>query len=213
MSQTRRVAEVPIGDERLEGELVVPDDASGVVLFAHGSGSSRHSPRNNAVAERLREAGLATFLFDLLTEAEDQNRQNRFDISLLTTRLVGATHWVEDQPETSGLDIGYFGASTGAAAALRAADAPDVDAGAVVSRGGRVDLASSVAPSLDVPCLFVVGGEDTDVLARNESVFAELTCEKRLEVVEGAGHLFEGPGQLEEVATLAAEWFADHLGE
>lgn len=211
MSRTRQVVEMDIGECSLEGELAVPDGARGIVLFAHGSGSSRHSPRNNAVAQSLREEGLATFLFDLLTE-EDLVRSSRFDISLLTGRLAKATRWIADHPETEDLAVGYFGASTGAAAALRAASMDDVDVDAVVARGGRVDLAGEVVTTLDVPCLFVVGSEDTDVLELNETVLSELTCEKRLAVVEGAGHLFEGPGHLEDVADLAGEWFVDHLG-
>lgn len=196
----------------LAGELAVPEIPTGLVVFAHGSGSSRHSPRNNAVAERLRDAGLATFLFDLLTEDEDAVREARFDIALLTDRLVDATRWIADHPAADGLSIGYFGASTGAAAALRAAGRDDLAIDAVVSRGGRVDLAGDVVADLTVPCLFVVGSEDAPVLERNEAVLAQLTCEKRLEIVEGAGHLFEGAGQLAAVADLAAEWFRDHLG-
>jgi len=212
MSQSQQIVEMSIGEISLEGELVVPEGASGIVLFAHGSGSSRHSPRNNAVAERLREDDLATFLFDLLTEEEDLVRTKRFDISLLTHRLVEATRWIDDHPQTADLPVGYFGASTGAAAALRAAKQADSEIGAVVSRGGRVDMAGDPITEMDVPCLFIVGSEDTDVLERNEEVLAEMTCEKRLAVVEGAGHLFEGPGQLAEVADLASDWFADHLG-
>jgi len=201
---------VPIGDVRLDGELVVPDGASGLVVFAHGSGSSRLSPRNNYVADVLRARGLGTLLFDLLTEAEDRTYETRFDIDLLTERLLGATRWLRGREGTADLRLGYFGSSTGAAAALRAAADRD-DIGAVVSRGGRVDLASAALPSVGAPTLFVVGGADTEVLERNREALAALTCRKELAVIEGAGHLFEGEGELEEVADLAAEWFAEHL--
>lgn len=212
MTRFQQLVEISLGEVALEGELIVPEEPQGIILFAHGSGSSRHSPRNNAVADRLREDGLATLLFDLLTEEEDVVRQTRFDIPLLTERLAGATEWVEDHPETADLPVGYFGASTGAAAALRAASKEETDIDAVVSRGGRVDMAGDAAMDIDAPCLFIVGSEDTDVLELNEETLAELTGEKRLEIVEGAGHLFEGPGQLEEVADHAADWFVDHLG-
>ena len=212
MARFEGVVTVPLGEVRLEGELVVPEEPQGIVLFAHGSGSSRHSPRNNAVADSLRERGLATFLFDLLTEEEDVVRETRFDISLLTNRLAGATRWIADHAETAGLPVGYFGASTGAAAAMRAASERDIDVDAVVSRGGRVDMAGETATELDVPCLFIVGGEDHDVLELNEETLAKLPGEKELAIVEGAGHLFEGPGQLEEVAALAGDWFVEHLG-
>lgn len=213
MNRVQRLVRIPVDDADLEGELVVPGEASGIVLFAHGSGSSRHSPRNQAVAEALHDAGLGTLLFDLLTEAEDRVRRNRFEIPLLTDRLVGATRWIEEQPSTSGLPIGYFGASTGAAAALRAASRNDVDVDAIVSRSGRVDLAGDRALDADVACLCIVGSDDTEVLDLNEAVLAELECERRLEIVEGAGRLFDGPGELDVVADLASEWFADHLGE
>ncbi|WP_423751380.1 dienelactone hydrolase family protein [Salinirarus marinus] len=202
---------IPTDDVELEGELVVPQDAEGLVVFAHGSGSSRKSPRNNYVAETLRERRLGTLLFDLLTEEEDQIRENRFDIPLLTDRLVAATEWVREREDAGDLNLGYFGASTGAAAALRAAARLDGDVDAVVSRGGRVDMASEVLPSVTAPSLFIVGGADTQVLELNREAFAKLQCEKDLSVVEGAGHLFEGPGELEEVAELAADWFEEHL--
>jgi len=211
MSRTQQLVEMSIDETRLEGELVVPPTASGIVLFAHGSGSSRHSPRNNAVAERLQEAGLGTLLFDLLTEEEDVVRSARFDIPMLTGRLAAVSQWVAENDGTSTLTQGYFGASTGAAAALRAAVRDGTDVDAIVSRGGRVDMASAVAEDVTAPCLFIVGSEDTEVLELNEEVLARLNCEKRLEVIEGAGHLFEGPGQLDEVADLAAEWFSERL--
>jgi dienelactone hydrolase len=201
---------IPIGDVRLDGELVVPDGASGLAVFAHGSGSSRLSPRNNYVADTLRAHGLGTLLFDLLTETEDRTYETRFDIDLLTERLLGATRWLRGREGTADLRLGYFGSSTGAAAALRAAADRD-DIGVVVSRGGRVDLASAALPSVEAPTLFVVGGADTEVLEHNREALAALTCRKELAVIEGAGHLFEGEGELEAVADLAAEWFAEHL--
>lgn len=211
MSDTiETVLSIPVDDVALEGELIVPDEATGLVVFAHGSGSSRHSPRNNFVAEAVRERGLGTLLFDLLTEQEDQDRENRFDISLLTDRLNAVTQWLRDQPETAELTIGYFGSSTGAAAALRGATHSDI--GAVVSRGGRVDMATESLDAVATPTLFIVGGEDEQVLERNEKAYDRLDCEKDLHVVAGAGHLFEGPGELEEVADRAGQWFDTHLG-
>jgi pimeloyl-ACP methyl ester carboxylesterase len=207
----QRAVTVPVDDVRLDGELAVPDGASGLVVFAHGSGSSRLSPRNNFVAEVLRARGLGTLLFDLLTEAEDRRRETRFDIDLLTERLLGATAWLHDREGTTGMRLGYFGASTGAAAALCAAARRGDDIGAVVSRGGRVDLASERLPSVTAPTLFVVGGADTEVLELNREALAVLTCPNELAVIEGAGHLFEREGALEEVADLAAAWFATHL--
>ena len=202
---------IPVDSVELEGELIVPDGASGLVIFAHGSGSSRKSPRNNYVADVLRERGVGTLLFDLLTEAEDRDRDNRFDIPLLTDRLVAATAWLRDCPETTSLRYGYFGSSTGAASALRGAarDATAIDA--VVSRGGRVDLATSVLEAVTAPVLLIVGGNDTQVLAVNRDAADTLTGDTDLHVVEGAGHLFEGPGQLEEVADVAADWFVAKL--
>jgi len=205
------LVDIPVGDVELEGMLEVPEGAPGLVIFAHGSGSSRKSPRNNFVAEVIRDRGLGTLLFDLLTEEEDRDRDNRFDIPLLTDRLVAVTDWVWDREETSDLRTGYFGSSTGAASALRAAARLGGDVDAVVSRGGRVDLASDVLDDVAAPTLFVVGGDDTQVLELNREAHEALTCEKDLHVVEGAGHLFEGEGQLEEVAEVAADWFADAL--
>lgn len=202
------VLSIPVDDVALKGKLIVPEDATGLVVFAHGSGSSRHSPRNNFVAEAVRERGLGTLLFDLLTEQEDQDRENRFDISLLTDRLNAVTQWLRDRSETAELPIGYFGSSTGAAAALRGATRSDIEA--IVSRGGRVDMAVEVLDAVAVPTLFIVGGEDT-VLERNEEAYERLDCEKDLHVVVGAGHLFEDPGELEEVADRAGQWFATHL--
>jgi pimeloyl-ACP methyl ester carboxylesterase len=202
---------IPVDDVELEGMLEIPPDASGLVVFAHGSGSSRKSPRNNFVAEVIRDRGLGTLLFDLLTEEEDQSRENRFDIPLLTERLVAVTEWLWDRDDTADLNVGYFGSSTGAASALRAAARLGDDVDAVVSRGGRVDMASEVLADVQAPSLFVVGGADTQVLELNREAHEQLTCEKELYVVEGAGHLFEGEGQLEEVADVAADWFAETL--
>jgi dienelactone hydrolase len=208
-----RVAAGPVA---LEGSLTVPAAAAGVVLFAHGSGSSRHSPRNRYVAQELNAAGLATLLLDLLTPREEATDAHdahlRFDIDLLAERLVGATDWLRQEPETAPLAVGYFGASTGAAAALVAAAArPGV--GAVVSRGGRPDLAGEALERVEAPTRLVVGANDTQVLRLNREALRRLgAAEKQLRVVPGAGHLFEEPGALEEVARLATAWFTRHLG-
>jgi putative phosphoribosyl transferase len=199
----------------LRGFVEIPHGARGVVLFAHGSGSSRFSPRNNYVAQALREACVGTILFDLLTAEEErldeETRQLRFDIPLLARRLVGATHWAQARPELSRLPLGYFGASTGAAAALCAAAwTPAIRA--VVSRGGRPDLAGSALAQVRAPTLLIVGGDDLEVIALNRRALAQLTCEAHLEIVPGATHLFEEPGALEQVASLAAKWFERHLG-
>lgn len=199
----------------LEGDLGVPDRAVGLVLFAHGSGSSRLSPRNRYVAQALREAGLATLLLDLLTPGEEvvdrQTRHLRFDIELLARRLAGATDWLLTEPASAGLAIGYFGASTGAAAALvAAAQRPDV-VRAVVSRGGRPDLAGRVLTYVEAPTLLIVGGHDVPVIGMNREALAQLSATKELVIVPGATHLFEEPGTLEEVARLAAGWFVRHL--
>ena len=194
----------------LEGMLGVPPHAPGVILFAHGSGSSRLSPRNNYVARVLRDAGLATLLMDLLTEEEDRDYETRFDIDLLTRRLVAASRWIGKQPQSRGLAIGYFGASTGAAAALNAAARLGGAVGAVVSRGGRPDLADAL-DRVQAPTLLIVGGLDTEVIALNRQAYAQLRGEKELTIVPGATHLFEEPGTLEQVAELAARWFTRHL--
>jgi putative phosphoribosyl transferase len=206
---------IEAGKVTLEGTLGFPEEAAGIVLFAHGSGSSRHSPRNRYVAQVLQSKGIATLLFDLLTskeEAIDQyNAELRFNIPFLAKRLAGATEWIRRRPDTRALKIGYFGASTGAAAALVAAAAlPDAIA-AVVSRGGRPDLAEEGLGSVRAPTLLIVGGDDAPVIAMNQDALAQLRCEKKLVIVPGATHLFEEPGTLEEVARLAAEWFAEHL--
>jgi dienelactone hydrolase len=181
------------------------------VLFAHGSGSGRLSPRNNYVAGVLRESGVATLLFDLLTEAEDRIYENRFDIDLLTHRLLLATQWAGQQAATRGLALGYFGASTGAAAALRAAAALGPEIGAVVSRGGRPDLALDDLARVQAPTLLIVGGNDAAVIELNRAAYRELRGDKELKIIPGATHLFEEPGTLEQVANAAADWFRHHL--
>ena len=206
---------VTAGNVTLEGTLDIPQGASGIVLFAHGSGSSRHSPRNRYVARALNEGGLATLLIDLLTVEEEQvdrvTAHLRFDIALLARRLIGATDWLVRYPETLELRIGYFGASTGAAAALvAAAERPDAVA-AIVSRGGRPDLAGPALARVRAPTLLIVGGLDYPVIAMNRDALAEITVEKQLIIVPGATHLFEEPGTLETVAGLAREWFAHRL--
>jgi len=206
-----QLVSIPVDGVELEGMLEVPVDASGVVVFAHGSGSSRKSPRNNFVANTIRDRGLGTLLFDLLTEEEDQVRENRFDIELLTDRLIAATDWLWERDGTRDTNVGYFGSSTGAASALRATVRRGNDVDAVVSRGGRVDLASEVLEDVDVPTLFIVGGADTQVLELNRDALEQLTCRNELHIVDGAGHLFEEEHELEEVADVAANWFVDTL--
>ena len=197
----------------LQGEFALPAQAGGVVLFAHGSGSSRHSPRNTYVAGVLREAGLGTLLFDLLTTAEDRDYATRFDIPLLTSRLVAATQWILRETPATALPIRYFGASTGAAAALAAAGEMGTRIGAVVSRGGRPDLAGAAALArVTAPTLLIVGARDPAVIALNREAHAQLGCVKTLHIVPGATHLFEEPGTLEQVAALAADWFVRWLG-
>ena len=194
-------------------DLEVPANARGAVLFAHGSGSSRHSPRNRHVAKVLQQAGLATLLIDLLTPQEDAERANRFDIVLLVERLAGALCHLQAEPRTARLPVGVFGASTGAAAALELAAAAPQEVRAVVSRGGRPDLAARASlHKVRAPTLLIVGGDDAGVIELNQQAYAELGCVKQLAIVPGATHLFEEPGTLEEVARLAAEWFTRHLG-
>lgn len=199
------------GPPSLGGHLTVPEQARGLVIFAHGSGSSRHSPRNRYVAGLLNDAGLATLLFDLLTTHEEHSRANVFDIELLAERLAGASRWAGEQPGLGELPVGYFGASTGAAAALRAAAEPGARTRAVVSRGGRPDLAIRSLSEVRAPTLLIVGALDTLVLQLNREAQAGLRCENRLEVVAGATHLFEEPGTLQVAAELAASWFTTHL--
>lgn len=209
---TPSVVRIPTGEAAMEGALAVPPHAVGLVLFAHGSGSSRHSPRNNAVAAALREAGIATLLMDLLTPEEDGDCVRRFDIGLLAGRLLAAARWAAAQPAARALPLGFFGASTGAAAALEAAAALGDTVQAVVSRGGRPDLASRAAlAAVTAPTLLLVGGCDADVLKLNRMALDRLRCEKALRVVPGATHLFEEPGTLEDVARQAATWFAGHF--
>jgi dienelactone hydrolase len=206
---------IQAGSVTLEGDLQVPDHATAVVLFAHGSGSGRHSTRNRYVAGELQNAGLATLLIDLLTQAEEaidqQTAHLRFDIPLLAERLVAATRWLGDEPATRPLPVGYFGASTGGGAALVAAAALPERVGAVVSRGGRPDLAGDALPSVRAPTLLIVGGRDLTVLALNRAAMARMRTEVRLEIVPGATHLFEEPGALKTVAHLARDWFVQHL--
>jgi len=209
---TSTLAYIPAGPVTIEGMLEIPDRAVGLVLFAHGSGSSRLSPRNNYVAGVLRQAGVGTLLMDLLTPAEDRDYERRFDIALLTQRLLDAARWVVSQPALHDLPLGFFGASTGAAAAIEAAAMLGADARAVVSRGGRPDLASRVAlGNVTAPTLLLVGGLDDIVIDLNQQAYAQLHCEKELVIIPGATHLFEEPGTLEEVARQAAAWFAKYL--
>ena len=207
-----RLVRIPANGIEVEGALAIPADARGIVLFAHGSGSSRHSPRNNFVAQVLHSAGLGTLLMDLLTREEDAIYENRFDIDLLTWRLERATQWVMEQPESKALDIGYFGASTGAAAALQAAATFGASIGSVVSRGGRPDLAMAALGNVKSPTLLIVGGLDDVVIELNRRAYEKLQVERHLAIVPGATHLFEEPGTLQEVARLAADWFKGHLG-
>lgn len=201
--------EVQSAGASVSGRLTIPRHPRGIVVFAHGSGSSRHSPRNRFVAQVLQSAGLATLLFDLLTDAEEQDRANVFDIELLSARLVGVTHWLRTAADTAGLPVGYFGASTGAGAALRAAAETDVFA--VVSRGGRPDLAGAFLGKVRAPTLLIVGSRDEQVLELNRAAAAAMTARCEIAIVEGATHLFEEPGTLEQVAGLARQWFTDHL--
>jgi putative phosphoribosyl transferase len=203
--------EVHVGPVRLGGHLTVPESAGGVVVFAHGSGSSRHSPRNRYVADVLNQAGLGTLLFDLLTPMEERHRANVFDVELLAHRLVDVTRWLGTQPDVSAVPVGYFGASTGAAAALWAASEPDADVTAVVSRGGRPDLAWPRLAAVTAPTLLIVGAHDDVVLDLNRKAQTQLRCENRLAVVPRATHLFEEPGTLQAAAELARDWFTDHL--
>lgn len=211
-----RLAQIPAGSVTLEGNLSIPDRARAVILFAHGSGSSRHSPRNRFVARVLNDAGLATLLTDLLTadeeEVDEVTRRLRFDIILLAQRLVAITDWLAVQPEAQEMRIGYFGASTGAAAALVAAAERPAVVGAIVSRGGRPDLAGPALSRVRAPALLIVGGDDFPVLELNRQALRELRGEAELSIVPGATHLFEEPGALEEVARLSAQWFTRHLG-
>lgn len=203
---------IPVDGVTLEGALAIPANAQGLVLFVHGSGSSRFSPRNNFVARELHNAGLGTLLIDLLTRTEDLDYERRFDIPLLTQRVLRVADWLQAQPQTKKLALGYFGASTGAAAALQAAAALENKVKAVVSRGGRPDLAGAQAlGQVHCPVLLMVGGHDDVVIELNQQAHARLVCPKELVIVPGATHLFEEPGTLEQVAKLAADWFRRHL--
>jgi len=207
--------QIPAGAATLAGDLSIPDRAAALVLFAHGSGSSRHSPRNQLVARTLNNAGLATLLFDLLTQKEEaidlRTREHRFNISLLAERLIHATKWAKQREQARHLRIGYFGSSTGGAAALDAAAELPEKVGAVVSRGGRPDLAGNALPKVRAPTLLIVGGEDHVVIDLNEKARAQMRCEVRIDIILGATHLFEEPGALGQVANLATDWFVRHL--
>jgi putative phosphoribosyl transferase len=212
---TNNYVAISINEITLEGNLVIPTKVQGIVLFAHGSGSSRFSPRNRFVAEQLQASGLATLLMDLLTLKEEtidiQTREFRFDIKLLSERLIGATRWLRKETATQELNIGYFGSSTGAAAALIAAAKHPDNINAVVSRGGRTDLAENYLLRVKAPTLLIVGGNDVHVIAINRESMKQLNTEKKLEIISGASHLFEEQGKLEEVAKLATDWFKKHL--
>ncbi|WP_242916185.1 dienelactone hydrolase family protein [Pontibacter liquoris] len=203
---------IDMPDVSLIGDLVIPEHAKGLVVFSHGSGSSRHSTRNRFVAQHLQRSGFATLLFDLLTEEEDRDTRNRFDIVKLTQRLIQTTYWLQQDPRTTAYNIGFFGASTGAASAIgaAAAEGPDIIK-AVVSRGGRPDLADAVLPDLMVPTLLIVGGKDEEVLQLNIQAHDRMQCIKDVEVVPDATHLFEEPGALEMAAQLATDWFRKYL--
>jgi putative phosphoribosyl transferase len=213
-ADVEREVQVKAGAATLAGNLALPAAARGLILFAHGSGSSRHSPRNRAVARVLREAGLGTLLIDLLTRGEETEDaitgHLRFDIGLLARRLVAVTDWIHQEPLTRGYPVGYFGASTGGGAALvAAAERPEVFA--VVSRGGRPDLAEDALPRVTAPTLLIVGGEDVPVIGMNRAAAARMRAKVRMDIVPGASHLFEEPGALERVSALAARWFEEHL--
>jgi dienelactone hydrolase len=210
-----REVELPIGHEAVGADLMVPPEPKGIVVFAHGSGSSRHSPRNRLVAATLQRAGMATLLLDLLTPSEEhrdlRTREHRFDIALLADRLLIATRWVVGQEDLAYLRVGYFGASTGAAAALVAAARLKNAVGAVVSRGGRPDLAGDTLPAVMAPTLLIVGGDDDVVIPLNEEAMHRMRCDRALAIVPGASHLFEEPGALERVCELATDWFRRHF--
>ena len=208
---SRKMISIPIGKIKLEGELTIPFESKSLVIFSHGSGSSRFSTRNNFVAKELHKKNISTFLFDLLTKEEDEVYSNRFNIDLLTERLVQSTKYIASLPQYSDLKIGYFGASTGAASALRATELLPEIINSIVSRGGRPDLAMSSVPRIKAPTLLIVGEKDYDVLELNRKVLNELNCIKKLEIVPNATHLFEETGTLEKVASIASEWFSKTL--
>ncbi len=211
-NETReRESEIPSGGRMMHGTLTIPDTARGIVTFAHGSGSSRFSPRNRYVAEVLQQGGLATLLIDLLDEEEEADRRNVFDIELLSSRLQSAVDWLSQEAETRDLRLGHFGASTGAASALVAAARQPERVAAVVSRGGRPDLAGAYLPRVKAPTLLIVGGKDDRVIQLNEEALAQLRCSREMVIIPGATHLFPEPGALEEVARLARDWFLPRL--
>lgn len=203
--------DIRLSSVTLKGDLIVPDGASGIVVFSHGSGSSRFSTRNTFVAQFIRKHGMGSLLFDLLTEEEDQDYEKRFDIELLTQRLIEVTQWLQKTEVAKALPIGYFGASTGAASALGAAAYFGPMIKAVVSRGGRPDLAFTVLPSVTAPTLLIVGGRDSEVIDLNQFAYENLSCIRQFEIVDGATHLFEEPGAMEQVADLAVSWFERYL--
>ena len=211
MDLINQLVNITDGEVSLEGELIVPADPKGIILFAHGSGSSRHSPRNQYVAQVLQESGIGTLLFDLLTAEEDTDYNRRFDIPLLTNRLVMATEWLQENPQVEKLPVGYFGASTGAAAALLAAAEFEAKISCVISRGGRPDMAEGSLDKVQAPTLLLVGGLDDVVIELNQKAYDQMRCEKELKIVPGATHLFEEPGTLEQVAQLARDWCLQHL--
>jgi len=203
--------DIPLTSVNLKGDLVIPEDARGIVIFSHGSGSSRFSPRNKLVAELFHQNHIGTLLFDLLTEEEDQVYVNRFNIDLLVSRLIEVTEWMKEQPEVKELPIAYFGASTGAASALRAAAYFGKEIKAVVSRGGRPDMAIEALPMVKSPTLLIVGGIDVPIIGMNKRAYDELTSVKEMKIVPGATHLFEEPGKLAEVAEMAIVWYRTYL--
>lgn len=213
MENFKELVRIPSGQVQIVGSLEVPEHPIGIVVFAHGSGSSRFSPRNNYVAGTLRDERIGTLLLDLLTPQEDEQYRTRFDIPLLTERLLAAVEWLQRQAAGNrALPVGLFGASTGAAAALQVAAMPEAHVVAVVSRGGRPDLAGTAAlEQVHAPTLLIVGGNDAEVIELNKTAYHALLCEKRMEIVAGATHLFEEPGALEEVAEIACEWFFLHF--
>lgn len=219
MEQVKKgqIVHIPMDHQQLDGELIIPAQAKGLVLFAHGSGSSRFSPRNQFVAQCLHQNGLAVLLMDLLTQEEDmvdqQTRAYRFDIELLAERLLVVTNWLLQEEATRTLRIGYFGASTGAAAALIAAAKKGAQVSAVVSRGGRPDLATSYLPRVTAPTLLIVGENDPEVIELNRQAYLTLTCQKDMKIIPEATHLFEEPGALEEVSKLACQWFESYLSQ
>ncbi|MGB5077031.1 MAG: alpha/beta hydrolase [Sphingorhabdus sp.] len=208
---SRAVDDVRVGSHHLPGLLGIPAEPIGLVIFAHGSGSGRFSPRNNHVASALREHHIATLLVDLLTEIEEQDRHNVFDIMLLASRLQSVAEWSRQQPGLKELPIGYFGASTGAAAALVAAAAPNIKISAIVSRGGRPDLARDAIALVRAPTLLLIGSLDEQVIALNQRAFGELVAPKKIQIIPGAGHLFEEPGTLDQVIRHATDWFSSHF--